>query len=214
MLNKILEDLKPFNASLVAVSKTMEEHAIMEVYNKGHKIFGENRAMELAQKQKLLPQDIQWHMIGHLQTNKVKYIAPFVYSIDSVDSLKLLNTINKEAAKNNRKIKILLQFRIAEEDTKYGLTLDEAVNIIQSADASHIIYSGVMGMGTFTDDKVQLRKEFRKLKSIFEKLKRDVFSENENFNDISMGMSGDYLLALEEGSTMVRIGSLIFGPRY
>ncbi|OFX51738.1 MAG: YggS family pyridoxal phosphate enzyme [Bacteroidetes bacterium GWB2_41_8] len=207
----------PLNVSLVAVSKTKPAELLMEAYNHGQRAFGENKVQELAWKYEALPKDIEWHYIGHLQTNKVKYIAPFVHLIHGVDSFKLLKTINSEARKAGRTIACLLQFHIAEEETKFGLSVLEAEEILSSAEyklLENVRISGVMGMATYTDDENQVRKEFACLKTYFEKLKSDYFSDYESFNTISMGMSGDYLIAIEEGSTMVRIGSTIFGERY
>ncbi|RMG79359.1 MAG: YggS family pyridoxal phosphate-dependent enzyme [Bacteroidetes bacterium] len=217
MLAQILEELKPTQTTLVAVSKTQPPERILELYRQGQRIFGENRVQELVAKYEALPKDIQWHLIGHLQTNKVKYIAPFVQLIHSVDSLKLLSEINKQAQKNNRVIDCLLQFHIAEESTKFGLHLAEARALLESEtykNFQNIRLCGVMGMATFTDDKEQVRREFRSLKYIFDQLKKDYFAEMPAFKEISMGMSGDYKIAIEEGSTMVRIGSLLFGPRH
>ena len=207
----------PLNVSLVAVSKTKPAELLMEAYNHGQRAFGENKVQELVWKYEALPKDIEWHYIGHLQTNKVKYIAPFVHLIHGVDSFKLLKTINSEARKAGRTIACLLQFHIAEEETKFGLSVLEAEEILSSAEyklLENVRISGVMGMATYTDDENQVRKEFACLKTYFEKLKSDYFSDYESFNTISMGMSGDYLIAIEEGSTMVRIGSTIFGERY
>lgn len=203
-------------ATLVAVSKTKSPDEIMAVYRQGQRIFGENRAQELAEKYPLLPDDIQWHMIGHLQSNKVKYIAPFVRMIESVDSFKLLRMIEKEGSKNNRTIDVLLQIKIAVEPSKYGFDPDPLENEIlqiQPGQLRHVRIRGVMGMASFIDDTAQIRREFKSLKSLFEKLKVTCFPNDPHFDIVSMGMSGDYRIALEEGSTMVRIGSLIFGPR-
>lgn len=216
MFKKILNNLAPTSTTLVAVSKTKPAEAIQELYDQGQRIFGENRVQELTWKYEALPKDIEWHAIGHLQTNKVKYIAPFVAVIHSVESLKLMKEINKQAKKNEREIEVLLQFHIAEEDTKFGLDLSESQEILNSdfyKNAKNIKVVGVMGMATFTDDKNQVRNEFRTLKNIFDKLKKEFFESDDNFKEISMGMSGDYELAVEEGSTMVRIGSLLFGKR-
>lgn len=213
MIKKLLEDLKPYDAKLVAVSKTRSIEAIMDLYNKGQRIFGENRVQELVEKQALLPKDIEWHMIGHLQSKKVKNIAPFVDYIHSVDSEKLLFEINKRAKQFDRKINVLLQFHIAEESSKYGFSEAEAIQMLNSDEyksIDHLNICGVMGMATFTNNKDQVRSEFKKLNSIFQKLKKEYFSTSELFKEISMGMSGDYKIALEEGSTMVRIGSLLF----
>jgi pyridoxal phosphate enzyme (YggS family) len=206
----------PSHIKVVAVSKTVPAETIQEAYDSGHRLFGENKSQELTNKQLLLPSDIQWHFIGHLQTNKVKYIAPFVSMIQSVDSLKLLNEINKEALKNNRVIDCLLQFHIATEETKFGLDLGEAAELLQSDDYSkmkNIAIKGVMGMASFTDDETLIRKEFRNLKAIETRLKNDFFSDDPGFREISMGMTGDYQIAIEEGSTIVRIGTGIFGER-
>lgn len=201
---------------LIAVSKTKPVEDIMEAYDAGQRIFGENKAQELIYKQPELPGDIQWHFIGHMQTNKVKFIAPFVSMIEAVDSLKLLREIDKQAAKNNCTINCLMQFHIAGEDTKFGLDLDEAGEILESPgfkEMKNINVCGVMGMATFTDDMEQVRSEFRNLKRIFTELKSRYFSASDEFKEISMGMSSDYQTAIEEGSTIVRIGSLIFGDR-
>jgi len=206
----------PSNVTLIAVSKTKPIGDIIKIYNTGQRVFGENKVQELCEKQEVLPTDIQWHLIGHLQTNKVKYIAPFVAMIHAVDSLKLLQEINKQAAKNNRTIDCLLQFHIANEDTKFGLSLEEAKELIESADfmeLKNIEICGVMGMATFTDDEDQIREEFRTLENYFQLMKSHYFKFNDRFSEISMGMSGDYEIAIEEGSTMVRIGSKIFGER-
>lgn len=206
----------PENVKLVAVSKTKPNSMVLEAYNAGQRIFGENKAQDLASKQPELPQDIQWHFIGHLQTNKVKYIAPFVSMIEAVDSLKILKEINKQALKADRIISCLFQFHIAEEDTKFGLNVSEVKEILESDEygkMKNIKIAGVMGMATYTEDEDQIRREFRALRNIFRELKITYFSESPDFKEISMGMSGDYKLAIEEGSTMVRIGSLIFGER-
>ncbi len=216
MLKKILKKLEPTATTLVAVSKTKPAEAIQELYDQGQRIFGENKVQELTWKYEALPKDIEWHAIGHLQTNKVKYIAPFVAMIHSVESLKLMKEINKQAKKNERVIEILLQFHIAEEDTKFGLDLSEAKEILNSdfyKNVENINVVGVMGMATFTDDKNQVQNEFRTLKNIFDQLKKEFFESDDSFKEISMGMSGDYELAVAEGSTIVRIGSLLFGAR-
>ena len=206
----------PSNVSLVAVTKTKPVSDLEEVYKAGQRIFGENKVQEMVEKYDQLPKDIQWHLIGHLQTNKVKFIAPFVSMIHSVDSLKLLNEINKEAKKNNRTIDCLLQFHIAEEETKFGLSLEEAKEILETrefVEMQNISVVGIMGMATFTNDLEIVQHEFRTLESYFQILKSHFFKYNRDFKEISMGMSGDYLLAIEEGSTMVRVGSSIFGAR-
>lgn len=206
----------PEEVKLVAVTKTKPVEEILEVYRAGHRLFGENKVQELLPKYEALPKDIEWHMIGHLQTNKVKHIAPFVGMIHSVDSLKLLKAIDKEAAKNKRFIPCLLQFHVAEEETKFGLSLDEALDILRSEDFANlrnISIRGVMGMATFTDDETKVHREFRHLKHIFDHLKKDVFSQDSGFCEISMGMSDDCRIAIAEGSTMIRVGSSIFGSR-
>lgn len=220
MLNDILKDLKPYHATLIAVSKTKPREAIADLYAQGQRDFGENYVQELVEKQATLPADIRWHVIGHLQTNKVKYIASFAYMIHSVDSLKLLQEIDKQALKHQRKIKVLLQFHIGKEATKTGLDAateggdGELTQILQVAkNLQGVEIVGVMGMASFTDDLTQVRQEFRQLKNIFDNLKQHYFSQSIDFQHISMGMSDDYLIALEEGSTMVRIGSLLFGKR-
>lgn len=198
---------------LVAVSKNMPPEDIIAVYNTGHRCFGENRVQELLRKKDFLPPDIEWHLIGHLQRNKVKYIASFISMIQSVDSLKLLGTINEEALKNDRVIDCLLQVHIAEEETKFGFDMDELKDILAGEEPwkySNIRICGLMGMSTFTDNIEQVRQEFRSLFNFFTSLKKDVFVNCEYFKEISMGMSGDYEIAIEEGSTMIRIGSLIF----
>jgi len=210
-LNAIKSSI-PSNVVLVAVSKTKPNEAILEAYETGQRIFGENKVQELAQKFEDLPKDIEWHMIGHLQTNKVKYIAPFVALIHGVDSIKLLKEINKQANKNGRVINCLLQIHIAEEQTKFGFSFDEATQIINSdlqTTYPNVNIVGLMGMATNTDDSIQVKKEFEQLKSLHSKL----IINNSTFEVLSMGMSGDYQLAIEEGSTMVRVGSAIFGNR-
>jgi pyridoxal phosphate enzyme (YggS family) len=206
----------PAQVQLVAVSKTKPVEMLTEAYNHGQRAFGENKVQEMTAKYEAMPKDIDWHFIGHLQTNKIKYIAPFVHLIHGVDSFKLLKSINTEARKVNRIIPCLLQFHIAEEETKFGLSMDEATQMLNSIEfkqLENVHLSGVMGMATFTDDETQIRKEFATLKRYFDSLKTDYFQGNSGFKDISMGMSGDYLLAVEEGSTMVRVGSTIFGER-
>lgn len=221
MINKenykiVLDKAQAAQANLVAVSKTKPVEAIEELYDLGQRIFGENKVQELVEKQAKLPQDIDWHLIGTLQRNKVKYIAPFVSMIHSVDSLKLLKEINKQAAKSNRTIHCLLQFHIAQESTKFGLSIEEAVALLTSPEyqaMQHIDIVGVMGMATFTNNEEQVRQEFRTLKGHFETLKGQFFANKASFKEVSMGMSGDYAIALEEGSTLIRVGSLLFGAR-
>ena len=206
----------PDNVRLVAVSKTMPAEFLMEAYNCGQRAFGENKVQEMAWKYEELPKNIEWHFIGHLQTNKIKYIASFVHLIHGVDSFKLLKSIDSEAKKAGRIIPCLLQFHIAEEETKFGLSIQEASEMLNSDEYKllrNIQISGVMGMATYTDDENQIRKEFASLRKRFEKIKSDFFTDNPNFREISMGMSGDYLIAISEGSTLVRIGSTIFGER-
>ncbi|GAB3720150.1 YggS family pyridoxal phosphate-dependent enzyme [Flavobacterium koreense] len=205
----------PKNVTLVAVSKTKPVADLMEAYNAGQRVFGENYVQELVEKHEALPKDIQWHFIGHLQSRKVKLIAPFVNLIHGVDSLKLLHEINKEAQKNNRVIDCLLQIFIAEEESKFGLDEKELTEIISSEEfknLKNIRIIGLMGMATFTENHNQIKKEFQNLKTVFDKVS-ELKTENCQLNTISMGMSGDYQLAIECGSTMVRIGSSIFGNR-
>lgn len=206
----------PKGVKLVAVSKTKPNEDILTAYNIGHKIFGENKVQELVRKYEQLPKDIEWHFIGHLQTNKVKLIIPFVQLIHGVDSFKLLKMIDSEAKKQNRVVECLLQFYIAEEETKFGLTLSEAEEIFKSTDfklLKNVHISGVMGMATFTESENQIRNEFKLLKTIFKTLKNEYFSDDKNFCEISMGMSDDYQIAIEEGSTLIRVGSKVFGER-
>ena len=201
---------------IVAVSKTKPIEMIQEVYNDGYKIFGENKVQELVSKYEKLPKDIEWHAIGHLQRNKVKYIAPFVYLIHSVDSLKLLKEINKRAKQNERVINCLLQIHIAKEDTKFGLSFSEAEEIFQSEEyksMQNIKIIGLMGMATHSNDNTIVLNEFKDLKSFFEKVKLKFFENKKEFSEISMGMSADYKLAIEVGSTIIRVGSIIFGKR-
>ncbi len=206
----------PEDVLLVAVSKTESPESIMEAYNAGHRNFGENRVQELIAKQPLLPRDIEWHLIGHLQRNKVKYVVPFVSLIESADSVRLLEAVNKEALKADRKIRVLLQIHIAKEEHKYGFTMEEIEQFFSqggSPKLSSLIFSGVMGMATFTDDREQIREEFKYLTDCYTNVKNSFFRNDERFREISMGMSGDYAIAVEEGSTIVRIGSSIFGER-
>lgn len=214
-INQIKSQIPP-DVRLVAVSKTKPVSDIMEAYDAGQRVFGENKVQDLIAKQPELPRDIEWHFIGHLQSNKVKYLTPFVSMIESVDSLKLLKEIDKQAAKSSRVVKCLLQFHIASEETKFGLDLKEAQQIIETEifrNMKHVHVCGVMGMATYTDDEKVLKEEFSTLRNIFNKLKNKHFKDDEHFVDISMGMSGDYLLAIEEGSTNVRVGTAIFGSR-
>ena len=216
MYKTLIDELKITNTRLVAVSKTKPIEAITELYNQGQRVFGENYVQELVEKHTQLPADIEWHFIGHLQSNKVKYIAPFVNTIQGIDSLSLAQEINKQAQKNNRIINCLLQFHISEETTKFGFTLTEAQKTLtENAPETfkNINCCGVMGMATFTENKDQVREEFKTLKNIFDTLKNKFFSTSPDFKEISMGMSDDYKIAIEEGATIVRIGSLLFGKR-
>ncbi len=214
-LQRIREEL-PEGVLLVAVSKTKPAEDILEAYQTGHRDFGENKVQEMVGKKDQLPADIRWHMIGHLQTNKVKYIVPFVHLIHSVDSMKLLRTINREAAKNDKVQDLLLEIHIAEEPSKFGFLFDNLLALLREEEwrsLRNIRICGVMGMATFTEDHEQVRREFRYLHTCFEKLKDEFFPGADHFKEISMGMSGDYPVAVEEGSTIVRIGTLIFGER-
>jgi pyridoxal phosphate enzyme (YggS family) len=214
-IRKFLNSLPP-GIKLVAVSKTHTCGEIMEIYQAGHKIFGENRVQELTYKYQQLPKDIEWHMVGHLQTNKVKYIAPFVHMIHSVDSMKLLMMINKEAAKLNRIIDCLLEIHIAGEISKFGLNREECKMFVRSdelKDLHNIRLTGLMGMASFTEDEQLIRSEFRDLRQMFDEIKNLDCQPQVQFTCLSMGMSGDYKIALEEGSTMIRVGTLIFGER-
>lgn len=213
-LNKILSNI-PKHVTLVAVSKTKPKSDILEAYNAGLRVFGENKIQEMVDKHKALPKDIEWHMIGHVQRNKVKYMAEFVSLIHGVDNFKLLKEINKQAQKHDRIIACLLQIKIASEDSKFGMTAEEASEILQSKEFSelkNVTIKGVMGMATFTDDKEQIKNEFNYLKQTFDGLKQ-LQTVNCNLQTVSMGMSGDYPLAIDCGSTMVRVGSSIFGAR-
>jgi pyridoxal phosphate enzyme (YggS family) len=219
MISDNLQHIKesiPENVLLVAVSKTYPSDAVMEAYNTGQRHFGENKVQELVSKAELLPKDIQWHLIGHLQSNKVKFIAPFVSLIQSVDSLKLLKEIDKQAANNKRTIQCLLQFHIAQEESKFGLTLEQAKEILESkafSEMKHVSIVGVMGMASFTTDIGQVKNEFKTLTNYFTGLKNNYFTSYEGFKEISMGMSSDYKIAMAEGSTIIRVGSSIFGSR-
>jgi pyridoxal phosphate enzyme (YggS family) len=206
----------PEHVTLVAVSKTKPNSMIEACYDVNQRHFGENKVQDLVDKYTKLPKDIKWHYIGHLQTNKVKFIAPFVHLIHAVDSLKLLKEINKQALKNNRVINVLLQFHIAKETSKFGLNKSSSLELLHSDDYAllkNVNILGVMGMATFTDDNDQIKTEFKSLVSYFNDLKTTEFSTSPSFSELSMGMSGDYKIAIEEGSTMVRVGSSIFGSR-
>lgn len=215
-LNQISTSL-PDGVTLVAVSKTKSNEEIMEAYRTGQRIFGENKVQELVRKWESLPKDIEWHFIGHLQSNKVRSIAPFIAMIHSVDSLKILKTINDEAKLAGRVIPCLLQFHIASEESKFGFLpgdVDQIFSSIRFHEFEHVTIAGVMGMATYTDDVKQIEQEFSTLNGIFKKMKVDFFQGNDNFSEISMGMSHDYKYAIENGSTMIRVGSTIFGERY
>lgn len=215
-IKNIKKEIDSVSVRLIAVSKTKPTTDILEAYDAGQRIFGENQVQELVEKYNSLPKDIEWHLVGHLQTNKVKFIAPFISLIHGVDSFKLLKEINKEAIKKNRTINCLLQIYIADEDTKYGLGFDETIELLSSDEYTqlkniHVV--GVMGIATNTDNQSQLKEEFYELKTFFNGLKESFFKNDAEFKEISMGMSADYKLAIKEGSTMVRIGSDIFGKR-
>lgn len=216
IFDTIQKQLAPYRAKLVAVSKTKPDNEVMGLYAKGQRRFGENKVQELGPKYERLPKDIEWHMIGHLQRNKVRYIAPFISMIESVDSLELLLEINKQGMKCDRVIPCLLQFHIAREETKFGLSLEEAEALLHSQDykqCRNVRIAGVMGMASFTENETQVRREFGNLREIFHTLKSGFFSDDAAFCEVSMGMSSDYLIALEEGATLVRIGTLLFGDR-
>ncbi|WP_119079265.1 YggS family pyridoxal phosphate-dependent enzyme [Chitinophaga alhagiae] len=211
---QVLANITPYHARLVAVSKIKPVEDIQALYDAGQRIFGENYVQELADKAGRLPQDIEWHFIGHLQRNKVKYIAPFVSMIHSVDSVNLLQEINKQAARHNRVIHCLLQVFIATEETKFGLSEAEVYEVLEQAGAlPNVRIAGLMGMASNTDDEERIRKEFRGLRALHNEVRARYFSGAESFRELSTGMSGDYKIALEEGSTLVRIGSLLFGAR-
>ena len=206
----------PANVTLVAVSKFHPAEALMEAYNAGQRVFGESRAQELTAKQKVRPGDIEWHFIGPLQSNKVKDIAPFIHTIHSIDSLKLLQEVNKQAAKNNRIIRVLLEIHVAQEETKHGLSPDECRELLQNeqlAELGNIQICGLMGMATYTDDIALIEQEFHILHELFSELKAIYFIGNDNFAVLSMGMSHDYPVAIRQGSTMIRVGTSIFGER-
>ena len=219
MIKENLEAVRatiPANVTLVAVSKTKPVSDLQEAYDAGQRIFGENHALEMRDKHEVLPNDIQWHFIGHLQTNKIKYIIPFVSLIHSIDSQNLLEAVNKEAKKHGRVVDCLLQFHIANEETKFGLDLEEAEALLNTdafRQMENVRICGVMGMATFTDDEDEIHKEFRHLKTIFDTLKQKYFANQPQFKEISMGMSDDYPIAIAEGATLVRVGSRIFGAR-
>jgi len=206
----------PENVRLLAVSKFHSESVIMEAYRAGQRIFGENRVQELLPKYDHLPKDIEWHFIGHLQANKVKYITPFIHTIQSIDSLKLADKVNMEAGKYKRKIRIFLQIHIAKEEQKFGFSFDEAEDLLKNGalcSLTNLNISGLMGMATLTDNYTQIRDEFHRLHCFYLRIKNDYFSNNDSFNELSIGMSDDYPIAVEEGSTLIRIGSKLFGSR-
>jgi len=215
-IKNLNKEIKASKAKLVAVSKTKPAADVQEAYDAGQRIFGENQVQELVEKYEQLPKDIEWHLIGHLQTNKVKYIAPFISLIESVDSLKLLQEINKQAEKNKRVIDCLLQVYIADEETKFGLSYDELIELLRSpeyAELKQVRIVGLMGIATNTESEKQINDEFQELKVLFEGVKVSFFRKDDYFKELSMGMSSDYKIALEQGSTMIRVGSTIFGQR-
>jgi len=215
-IKTLKKETVPIKVTLVAVSKTKPVEEIMEAYDAGQRLFGENQVQELVEKQEALPKDIQWHLVGHLQSNKVKYIASFISMIQSVDSLKLLEEINKHAEKNNRVIDCLLQVYIADEDTKYGLGFDEIIELLRSEllpQLKNIRIRGLMGIATNTDNEKQVKEEFYELRTFFDGIKQSFFRKDDAFDVLSMGMSADYKIAIDQGSTMVRLGSTVFGQR-
>ena len=215
-IRSLKKETAPINVTLIAVSKTKPLEDVQQAYDAGQRLFGENMVQELVEKQEHLPKDIQWHLIGHLQSNKVKYIAPFIAMIQSVDSLKLLQEINKHAEKNKRVIDCLLQIYIADEETKFGLGFDEAVELLRSDEfkaLKNIRIRGLMGIATNTENEKQIKDEYYELKTFFDGIKQSFFRKGGAFDTLSMGMSADYKIAIEEGSTMVRLGSTIFGTR-
>jgi pyridoxal phosphate enzyme (YggS family) len=215
-IKSLKNETTPNKVTLIAVSKTKPVPDILEAYQAGQRLFGENMVQELVEKHEQLPADIEWHLIGHLQSNKVKYIAPFISMIQSVDSLKLLQEINKHAEKNNRVIDCLLQIYIADEETKFGLGFDEAIELLRSdeyAAMKNIRIRGLMGIATNTDIDKQIKEEYYELKTFFDGVKLSFFRKEDSFDTLSMGMSSDYKLAIEQGSNMIRVGSTIFGSR-
>lgn len=215
-IKSLKKETTEINVTLLAVSKTKPAADLQEAYDAGQRLFGENIVQELVEKQEQLPKDIEWHLIGHLQTNKVKYIAPFISMIQSVDSIKLLQEINKHAEKSKRVIDCLLQIYIADEETKFGLGFDEAIELLRSeeyAALKNIRVRGLMGIATNTDSEKQVKEEYYELKTFFDGIKLSFFRKEDSFDTLSMGMSSDYKLAIEQGSNMVRLGSNIFGGR-
>jgi len=215
-IKSLKKETELINVTLIAVSKTKPAEEVLEAYNTGQRLFGENMVQELVEKYEQLPKDIQWHLIGHLQSNKVKYIAPFISMIQSADSLKLLQEINKHAEKNKRIIDCLLQVYIADEETKFGLGFDEVIELLRSEEfgaLKHIKIRGLMGIATNTDVEKQIKDEYYELKTFFDGIKQSFFRKDDAFDTLSMGMSSDYKIAIEQGSNMVRLGSTIFGKR-
>jgi len=215
-IKRLKNETDTIKVQLIAVSKTKPEQEIMEAYDAGQRVFGENMVQELVDKYEHLPKDIEWHLIGHLQSNKVKYIAPFISMIQSVDSQKLLQEIDKYAQKHNRIIDCLLQIYIADEETKYGLDFDETIELLRSEEFTtlkNIRIRGLMGIATNTENEKQIKEEFYELKTFFDGVKQSFFRKEASFNTLSMGMSSDYKIAIEQGSNMVRLGSTIFGQR-
>ena len=215
-IKSLKKETELINVTLIAVSKTKPVEDVLEAYNTGQRLFGENMVQELVEKYEQLPKDIEWHLIGHLQSNKVKYIAPFISMIQSVDSLKLLQEINKHAEKHNRIIDCLLQVYIADEETKFGLGFDEVIELLRSeefAALKHVKIRGLMGIATNTDNEKQIKDEYYELKTFFDGIKQSFFRKDKSFDTLSMGMSSDYKVAIEQGSNMVRLGSTIFGQR-
>ncbi len=215
-IKSLKKETELINVTLIAVSKTKPVEDVLEAYNTGQRLFGENMVQELVEKYEQLPKDIEWHLIGHLQSNKVKYIAPFISMIQSVDSLKLLQEINKHAEKHNRVIDCLLQVYIADEETKFGLGFDEVIELLRSEEFTalkNIKIRGLMGIATNTDNEKQIKDEYYELKTFFDGIKQSFFRKDKSFDTLSMGMSSDYKVAIEQGSNMVRLGSNIFGQR-
>jgi pyridoxal phosphate enzyme (YggS family) len=215
-IKSLKKETELINVTLIAVSKTKPVEDVLEAYNTGQRLFGENMVQELVEKYEQLPKDIEWHLIGHLQSNKVKYIAPFISMIQSVDSLKLLQEINKHAEKHNRIIDCLLQVYIADEETKFGLGFDEVIELLRSEEFTalkHVKIRGLMGIATNTDNEKQIKDEYYELKTFFDGIKQSFFRKDKSFDTLSMGMSSDYKVAIEQGSNMVRLGSTIFGQR-
>lgn len=211
-----LRETVPANVKIVAVSKFHSNNEILEAYHDGQLLFGESRVQEITEKQPALPSDIEWHFVGSLQRNKVKFIAPFIHLIHSLDSERLMLEIEKQATANNRKISCLLQLHVADEETKSGFSPNECRQFLAEGkwrDCAHVQLAGVMGMATYTDDMEQVRSEFRLIQSLFDEFKSQYFPNDDNFKEISMGMSGDYTIAIEEGATIIRVGTLIFGER-